>query len=107
MNLHRGRPCLYALALYATRPAGGGAGAAEHEVYLRVALAVAAGESEARAKVTARLMELCPPEQGWLNHHVTLDRVPRESLEELLSAVAGGGDAGGEGDGLDFPELLM
>jgi hypothetical protein len=101
------RRLLYACSLYATRPAARSPGRHEHEVYLRVALAVAAGEDEAREQVTARLRELCPPAEGWLNHHVTLSRVHKEHLRELLSAVSD--DEGGVGvdDDLDAPGLLM
>jgi|GEM_PF-2378754 len=97
---------LYALALYATRPAGGAPPGYEHEVYLRVALAVAAGEDEARAKTEGRLLELCPPEEGWVNHHVTLNHVPKDALREALAAVADDGPGGDEGGEEEWPELL-
>jgi hypothetical protein len=72
-----------------------------------VALLLAAGEEEGRSEMTARLRELCPPGEGWLNHHVTLNRVHKEHLRELLSAVSDdeGGDGGDED--LDAPGLLM
>ncbi|HZI19850.1 MAG TPA: hypothetical protein VEY09_14760 [Pyrinomonadaceae bacterium] len=102
---------LYALALYATRPAPGAPEGYEHEVYLRVALAVAAGEEEARARTMGRLLELCPPAEGWMNHHVTLNHVPADALREALAALEDGANegegAGGEGAGEeDWPELL-
>jgi hypothetical protein len=97
---------LYALALYATRPAAPATDANEHEVYLRVALAVARDEDEARERTIARLLELCPPEEGWLNHHVTLNHVPLHALREALAAVADEGPGAAEAGEEDWPELL-
>jgi hypothetical protein len=115
MELHYGRERrLYAHALYATRPAGGETAEdeREHEVYLRVALALAADEDEARAKMMARLLELCPPSEGWANHHITLGHVTKEALREMLAAVSDDRAADDQEDnsqeeGLDSPELLM
>jgi hypothetical protein len=93
---------LYVMALYATRPAetdGGG----EHEVALRVAMAVEAGEAEARARGLARLLEACPPEGGWVNHHVTARAVDREQLRGVFDALS---SEDGEGDG-GATELIM
>ena len=77
---------LYVMALYATRPAEAGGG--DHEVSLRVALAVEAGEAEARARGLARLLGACPPEEGWLNHHVTASAVGREQLRSVFDALS-------------------
>lgn len=99
---------LYALALYATRPAGGAAAPHEHEVYLHVALAVAGGEDEARAKMKERLRELCPPGRGWVNHHVTPSHVSKESLRELLAAVSEDEEGAADGgEGSDDSDFLM
>jgi hypothetical protein len=97
---------LYALALYATRPAAEASGEYEHEVYLRVALAVAGDQEQARARTEQRLFELCPPTEGWVNHHVTLNHVPADSLREALAAIAGNetGDDGAADE--EWPELL-
>jgi hypothetical protein len=97
---------LYALALYATRPSVHAAEANEHEVYLRVALAVARDEAEARARTTERLLELCPREEGWLNHHVTLNHVPVAALREALAVVGDEENGDAEAGEEDWPELL-
>lgn len=95
---------LYVMALYATRPSEGPEGADDHEVALRVALAVTGGEEEARARGTALLLEACPREEGWANHHVSASSVDREQLRALFEALSG--DAPEEG-GADSPELIM
>lgn len=95
---------LYAMALYATRPLEGPEGAEDYEVALRVALAVAGGPEEARARGLARLLEACPREEGWANHHVSASPVDREQLRAAFDALSG--DASEEG-GADFPELIM
>ena len=92
---------LYVMALYATRPAETAVGGDEHEVALRVALAVEAGEAEARARGLARLLEACPPELGWVNHHVTASAVEREQLRNVFDALSNE-DAEG-----DTTELIM
>jgi len=87
---------LYLMALYATRPADASAGGGEHEVSLRVALAVVAGAGEARARGLARLLEACPPEEGWFNHHVTASAVDREQLRGVFDALSGEDEEGGD-----------
>jgi len=94
------------MALYATR-AGDEASdevsaEGEHEVALRVALGVGRDEAEARARARERLLELCPPEEGWANHHVTLSGLSRDELRSLLESLSDDED----GDG-GPPELLM
>jgi hypothetical protein len=91
------------MALYATRPLGG-EGADDHEVALRVALAVAGGPEEARARGMALLIEACPRAESWTNHHVSASPVGREQLRALFDALSG--DSTEEG-GADFPELIM
>ena len=95
---------LYVMGLYATRPSEGGAAADEHEVALRVALAVSGGAGEARARGMGLLLEACPREEGWINHHVSASPVEREQLRAVLEALDGGG---AEEGGPDFPELIM
>ncbi len=92
------------MALYATRPFEGPEGSDDYEVALRVVLAVAGGPEEARARGLARLLEACPREEGWANHHVSASPVEREQLRAVLEALDGGG---AEEGGPDFPELIM
>lgn len=94
---------LYVMVLYATRPAEDSGGGVEHEVALRVALAVETGETEARARGLARLREACPPEEGWVYHHVAANVVGREQLRDLLDALSSEDD---EADGR-MTELIM
>ena len=97
---------LYLLALYATRAreeaSGKVLGEGEHEVALRVALAVGRDESEARGRARARLFELCPTEDGWVNHHVVASELGREELRAVLESLSDEGDAEGE-----IQELIM
>ena len=90
---------LYLMALYATRARDEAsdevAGEGEHEVALRVALAVGRDEAEARVRARARLLELCPPEEGWINHHVTLSGLGRDELSSVLESLAADEDADG------------
>ena len=83
---------LYLMALYATRARDEAsdevAGEGEHEVALRVALAVGRDEAEARARARERLLELCPPEEGWGNHHVTLSGLGGDELRSLLESLS-------------------
>jgi hypothetical protein len=98
---------LYLLALYATRARGEDDGEVEgeHEVALRVALAVASDEAEARGRARARLFELCPTEEGWVNHHVAASGLSREDLRAVVAALSEG--AGAEGGANATPELIM
>ena len=94
---------LYVMVLYATRPAEDVGDGVEHEVALRVALAVETGETEARARGLARLLEACPPEEGWAFHHVTAGAVGREQLRGIFDALSNEDDGG---DGA-MTELIM
>ena len=94
---------LYVMALYATRPLGDD-GADDHEVALRVALGVMAAAEEARARGMALLLEACPREDGWENHHVTASPVDRGQLRAVFESLSG--DVAEEG-GTDFPEVIM
>ena len=96
---------LYLMALYATRASDeeteASAGGGEHEVALRVALAVGRDEAEARGGAHARLLELCPPGEGWANHHVASSGLGRDELRAVLDSLSGNEEAEGG------PELLM
>lgn len=97
---------LYLMALYATRARGetsdellnGG----EHEVALRVALVVGRDDTEARGRARARLFELCPPEEGWANHHIVASELSRDELRSVLDSLSEDEDSDG-----GPPELMM
>jgi hypothetical protein len=96
---------LYLTALYATRPRKEASGEVlsegEHEVALRVALVVGRDEAEARGRARARLFQLCPTEEGWVNHHVVASELGREELRAVLESLSDEEDAEGG------PELIM
>ncbi len=87
---------IYLMALYATRARGEASDSSdpsdkvtgEHEVALRVALAVGSDETEARVRARARLLELCPPEEGWVNHHVVSSVLSRDELRDLFESLS-------------------
>jgi len=94
------------MALYATRAGGETSdevlNEGEHEVALRVALVVGRDEADARGRARARLYELCPPEEGWTNHHIVASELSREELRSVLESLSEDEDSD-EGP----PELLM
>jgi len=97
---------LYLMALYATRAGGAASGEVlsegEHEVALRVALVIGRDEAEARSRARARLFELCPPEEGWVNHHIVSSGMSRDELRSLLESLSEDEDSDG-----GPPELIM
>ncbi|MEJ7711000.1 MAG: hypothetical protein WKF84_14330 [Pyrinomonadaceae bacterium] len=99
---------LYAMALYATRPeaAADTGESLEHEASLRVAMTVAASDDEAREKGMTQLHEWCPPILGWINHHVTLNIVPKESLRSFLDTVSDDPPDEGGVDAIEWPDLI-
>jgi hypothetical protein len=98
---------LYLMALYATRPLEGQDGGDDHEVALRVALAVMGGEEEARARGRERLLEVCPPDEGWTNHHVTASAVGREQLRAVFEALSEDASPEGGAEAAGLTELIM
>lgn len=97
---------LHLMALYATR-AGAGASdevsdGGEHEVALRVALVVGRDEAEARGRARARLLTLCPPEEGWVNHYIVSSELTADELRSVLQSLSDDEDADG-----GPPELIM
>lgn len=97
---------LYLMALYATRAGDETSNEAvdegEHEVALRVALVVGRDEAEARGRAQARLHELCPPEEGWVNHHIVSSELTRDELRSVLESLSEKEDSDG-----GPPELIM
>lgn len=98
---------LYVMALYATRPAEEPAESLAHEVSLRVAMTVAASDEEARQKGFNQLREWCPPIDGWMNHHITLNIVPKESLKSLMETVSDDPPEDDESETVEWPEVIM
>ena len=73
-------------------------------VSLWAVAAVATSEDEAREMGMQRLLEDCPWQEGWVNHHVTVNAVP----DEILSKVkAGRAEDEAEEDEREGPELIM
>ena len=66
---------------------------------------VASSEEQAREAGMERLLEECPWQEGWVNHHVTVNTIPREILSKALSASAD--DEDDEETDADAPDLLM
>jgi hypothetical protein len=69
-------------------------------VSLWAVAAVAQSEEEAKEMGMQRLLSECPWQEGWVNHHVTINTVPRKIL---LKAAEGSqedeeGNADDEGD---------
>lgn len=76
------------------------------EVSLWAAGAVASSVEEARALGMQRLLEERPWQEGWVNHHVTVNAVPRDLLLKAVRWSAEGAPAEGS-EQEEPPELLM
>lgn len=98
---------LYVMALYATRPVAASQETGEHEVALRVAMALSSNDDEAKAHGMTQLLALCPPQEGWVNHHVTVNPVTREQLRSVLAVLTNEAHDGDEDDAPGVPELIM
>ena len=57
-------------------------------VSLWAVAAVAQSAEEAKEMGMQRLLDECPWQEGWVNHHVTLNAVPREILLKAAEAQA-------------------
>lgn len=75
-------------------------------VSLWAVAAVAETEDEAREMGMQRLLEECPWQEGWVNHHVTLNTVPSKILLKA-AADAPKAEEGEDGDEQDEPEVVM
>jgi hypothetical protein len=76
-------------------------------VSLWAVAAVADSAEQAKEMGMERLLQECPWQEGWVNHHVTLNTVPRDIL--LKAARDNEGDdpeADGDDDG-DEAEVIM
>jgi hypothetical protein len=72
-------------------------------VSLWAVAAVAQSEAEAKEMGMQRLLEECPWQEGWVNHHVTINTVPRKIL---LKAAAEPEDEAPDDEG-DESEVIM
>lgn len=74
-------------------------------VSLWAVAAVAGSEEEAKEMGMQRLLQDCPWQEGWVNHHVTVNTVPRDILLKVKEARAEE-EAEDEREA-DGPELIM
>jgi hypothetical protein len=73
-------------------------------VSLWAVAAVAQSEEEAKEMGMQRLLSECPWEEGWVNHHVTINTVPRKIL---LKAAGESEDEKPDADDGDESEVIM
>ncbi|MDQ3685078.1 MAG: hypothetical protein M3430_05680 [Acidobacteriota bacterium] len=99
---------IYIMALYATRPAHDVESEPHaHEVALRTAVTVASTHEEAWEKGLTALLERCPREAGWINHHVSPGVFPKETVLRVLDSLPED-FTNDDGSNLsEEPELLM
>lgn len=74
-------------------------------VSLWAVAAVAQSEEEAREMGMQRLLDECPWQEGWVNHHVTINTVPRKIL--LKAAESPEEDEKQEDDEQDESDVIM
>lgn len=67
--------------------------------------AVAHSEEQARDAAMQRLLAERPWQEGWVNHRVTINALPRDVLLRAVSQLAE--EAADEGDQEESPELIM
>jgi hypothetical protein len=66
--------------------------------------AVAQSADEAKAQGMEKLMEVCPSQQGWVNHHVSINTVSRATLLRVVEDATGTSERT-EDD--EWPDILM
>jgi hypothetical protein len=74
-------------------------------VSLWAVAAVAQSEEEAKEMGMQRLLSECPWQEGWVNHHVTINTVPRKIL--LKAAGEPEDEETNADDEQDEPEVIM
>jgi hypothetical protein len=72
-------------------------------VSLWAVAAVATSAEEAKEMGMQRLLEECPWQEGWVNHHVTINTVPRK----ILLKAAASPDEPDEDDKQEDSEVIM
>jgi hypothetical protein len=75
-------------------------------VSLWAVAAVAQSEEQAREMGMERLLEECPWQEGWVNHHVTINSVPREILLKVAAETEYDTEQY-EDDERDEPDVIM
>jgi len=98
---------IYIMALYATRPAQSESEPHAHQVALRTAVTVASTHEEAWEKGLTALLERCPREEGWINHHVSPGVLPKETVLRVLDSLPEDFPNDGGSNLPEEPELLM
>ena len=76
-------------------------------VSLWAVAAVAQSEEEAKEMGMQRLLDDCPWQEGWVNHHVTINTVPRKILLKAASEAPEDVEDGDTDDEQDEPEVIM
>jgi hypothetical protein len=75
-------------------------------VSLWAVAAIAASEDEAKEMGMQRLLEDCPWQDGWVNHHVTVNAVPHDILSRVKEGRTEDETDEEEREG-EGPELIM
>jgi hypothetical protein len=75
-------------------------------VSLWAVAAVATSAEEAKEMGMQRLLEECPWQEGWVNHHVTLNTVPRKIVLKVAESPEEE-EKPDEGDDQDDSEVIM
>jgi hypothetical protein len=76
-------------------------------VSLWAVAAVARSEDEAKEMGMQRLLEDCPWQEGWVNHHVTVNAVPQDILSKVTERRTADEEPDENERETDGPELLM
>ena len=76
-------------------------------VSLWAVAAVAQSEEEAREMGMQRLLDECPWQDGWVNHHVTINTVPRKILLKAAESPDEDEEQQDDGGEQDEPEAIM
>lgn len=76
-------------------------------VSLWAVAAVAESEEDAKEMGMQRLLEECPWQEGWVNHHVTINRVPRKIVLKAAHLPDEDEEEERDDDREDEPEAIM
>jgi len=76
-------------------------------VSLWAVAAVAPSAEEAKEMGMQRLLEECPWQEGWVNHHVTINTVPRKILLKAAASPEDDDEDLDEDDQQEDPEVVM
>jgi hypothetical protein len=76
-------------------------------VSLWAVAAVAQSAEEAKEMGMQRLLDECPWQEGWVNHHVTINTVPRKILLKAAQWPEEEEDEPDDPDDRDEPDVVM